>query len=147
MMRNSIFKKQVYSLILIATFLSFSAQLGAVVQQPNSIEPNRLTLFIGCWETDSGSRYEFVNGEMICTSVHSKKFRGWVGKAALKNFHEKNGKWFADQAIRWPATGILSEWKVAEIQFIDQFSFMKTVLEKDGRKSECCKDQLWKKIK
>jgi hypothetical protein len=76
-------------IILTAMFLLPSANLGEALQQAKSDATDSLVLFMNRWETDSGSRYEIINGEMICTSVHNKKYTGWIGKAALKNFHEK----------------------------------------------------------
>ena len=138
--------KRLCSLILIFTIVLSSAALDAGVQQPNGDTPSGTEVFRGRWQTDNGSQYEFRNGEMICISVHEKKYLGWVGRAALTNFHEEDGKWYADQAIRWHNTGSLSEWKIAQIELIDSFSFMKKVFDKDGKKSKCCKDQLWKKV-
>ena len=145
-MRKRIILKLTLFLVFIFMIYMGAGTLGAAVQPPINDTVGDLSVFDGRWKTDSGSEYEFINGEMICISVHDKKYNGWIGKVALRNFRRKNDKWYADQAKRYHDTGNLSNWLIAEIYILDQSSFIKTVFERNEKLSKCCKPQVWKKF-
>ena len=41
----------------------------------------------GIWHSEGGSLYICDGQTLICISVHSAEFRGWVGKVAVRSIH------------------------------------------------------------
>ena len=115
-------------------------------QAGNADDTIPIEIFGGRWKTGSGALYEYINGKMFCISVQAERDRRWVNQVALKNFRIKNRKWYADQAIRYQDSMKLSKWMTAEIQIVDQSTFLKIVLDMNYEISACCRPQLWTKV-
>lgn len=63
------------------------------------------------WQSPGGSLYKCIDGEFVCVSVHSYRFRGWINKVAIRNIHQIGNVCYADQAFRGMATGDLGSWE------------------------------------
>jgi hypothetical protein len=127
---------QISVLFLFVTTItqSFAVQSDNADDRPEKI-------FYGRWRTDSGSLYEYIDGAMVCISVHDNKFRGWINKVAIKDFRLTDDGWYVDQAIRYHDTGRLSKWVTAKIEVINESSFAKIVLGSTENRP-----QLWTKV-
>lgn len=132
--------------IIFVLFLSIIPQSFAVQSQINADDrPEKI--FYGRWRTDSGSLYEYVNGAMICISVHDNRYKGWINKVAIKNFRLKNDGWYVDQAIRIHTTGRLTKWMIAKIEIIDENSFNKTIICSEKGRPNLYGPQIWEKLR
>jgi len=64
----------------------------------------------GLWRSQGGSLYVCDGQALICLSVHSAEFRGWIGKVAVRDLHCTDGIWRGWQAFRNKLSGALTDW-------------------------------------
>jgi len=65
----------------------------------------------GFWRSEGGSLYVFEGNALVCVSVHSAAFRGWIGKIAVRDIHVADDTWHGWQAFRDKQTGALTDWQ------------------------------------
>ncbi|MCU7805611.1 MAG: hypothetical protein KZQ96_20685 [Candidatus Thiodiazotropha sp. (ex Lucinoma borealis)] len=73
----------------------------------------------GLWRSEGGSLYICDGQAMVCVSVHSAKFRGWIGKVAVRGIHCTDGIWRGWQAFRSMQTGALTDWQPITLSVAD----------------------------
>lgn len=141
--------KQYYTYLVAFIFVLFLTTItqSFALQSHKNVYDNPEKIFYGRWRTDSGSLYEYVDGAMICISVHDNRYEGWLNKVAIKNFRAKDDGWYVDQAIRIHSTGRLTKWLVAKIEIIDENSFNKTILCSEEARPNLCGPQIWERIR
>ena len=105
--------KKFYTYLVAQFFVPFlfatAITQSFAVESHTAVDDRPEKIFYGRWRTDSGSLYEYIDGAMVCISVHDNKFRGWINKVAIKNFRLADDVWYVDQAIRYHDTGRLSK--------------------------------------
>jgi len=73
----------------------------------------------GIWHSEGGSLYICDGQTLICISVHSAEFRGWVGKVAVRGIHCTDGIWRGWQAFRNKQAGVLTDWQSITLSVSD----------------------------
>jgi len=71
----------------------------------------------GFWRSQGGSLYVFEGNALVCISVHSAAFRGWIGKVAIRDICRVEGGWRGWQAFRNKLSGELTDWHPVTLSF------------------------------
>ena len=74
----------------------------------------------GIWRSQGGSLYVSEGTGLVCVSVHSILFQGWLNKIAIKDIQMAGTKGVAKQAFRNPLTGQLGGWESIELEFSEK---------------------------
>lgn len=84
---------------------------GNVATGHLTVEQTERYLFEGLWHSEGGSLYVCAGQALVCISVHSAAFRGWIGKVAVRDIHRAAGAWRGWQAFRNKQSGVLADWQ------------------------------------
>jgi len=64
----------------------------------------------GVWRSEGGSLYLCDGSRFVCIAVHDAKYRGWVGRCAVKDLRTAGFISSALQAFRCGSTGLRLTW-------------------------------------